>query len=323
MNRPLLTCVFLVFATAALAAQQSSPSDPYQGQSNPPADDTITTAQPAQPKPSAGKPLAGTPMATPAPATARQAPLVHPALASPSVDDAANDVTGTDDGIVQVAPASSAPDPARPALNTRSYTSDPDGDIVHPTPLPPGTLPEGTMIRARLLTQLSTADSLRGDAFRARVASDVLQDGQVLIPAGSEIDGRVVDVSEGHPGGHGSMRLRPDTVVLADGSRYRMDAQVVGTPGTNTNVTGEGVINAGSRWKKDGIEYGGAAGVGAVTGAVVAGPVGAAAGGLIGAGLITVHLLADHPQAVLEPGTVLLFTLNSRLSLTATNTEGN
>jgi len=42
----------------------------------------------------------------------------------------------------------------------------------------------------------------------------------VLIPAGAEIDGRVVEVSRGHTGGHGTMRLRPETVILPDGMRY-------------------------------------------------------------------------------------------------------
>ena len=82
---------------------------------------------------------------------------------------------------------------AQPNLNQRAYMNDPDGDIVHPEPLPPGTLGEGTTIRVRLLDRLSTADSRSGDRFRTRVASDVVQDGQVLIPAGAEIDGTVVE----------------------------------------------------------------------------------------------------------------------------------
>ena len=316
MNRPILTCVFLALVATALSAQQANPPDPFQGESRPPADDTIVVPQTEQAKPPAGKP-----QVTPAPAAVQPASIPHPTSVDPSVNFPNPD--GGDNGIVQVAPASANPVHGQPALASRSEASDPDGDIVHPSPLPPGALEAGSMIRARLLTRLSTALSQRGDAFRTRVASDVIQDGQVLIPSGAEIDGHIVEISEGHPGGHGSMRLRPETVILLDGAHFRLDAQVVGTPGAKTKVTGEGEINAGSRWKKDGIEYGGAVGAGAATGAVLAGPIGAATGSLIGAGVITVHLLADHPQAVLEPGTVLLFTLNSRLNLVATNTQGN
>jgi hypothetical protein len=143
----------------------------------------------------------------------------------------------------------------------------------------------------------------------------VLQDGNLVIPAGAEIEGRVVDVSSGSFGGHGSMRLRPETVILPDGSRFRMDAQVIGTPGSKTKVNNEGTINPGSRKKKAAIEYGAAVGAGAVVGTAMGGAPGALAGTLIGAGAITVHLLVDHPQAVLEPGTVLMFSLSQRLNL--------
>jgi hypothetical protein len=197
----------------------------------------------------------------------------------------------------------------------RNGMTDPDGDIVHPADLPPGQLGQGTEIRARLLDRLSTAMTQSGEAFHAKVASDVFQGSQVLIPTGSEIDGTIVQVSSGHAGGHGSMLLRPETVVLPDGSRYRLYAQTMGAPGSHTRVGSEGTISPDSRLKKDSIEYGGAVGAGAVTGAIVAGPVGALAGSLIGAGAITVHLLVNHPQATLDEGTVLIFSLTEPLNL--------
>lgn len=318
MQRPILTCVLFVFASVALGAQQSTSPDPYQGVSTPPPDSSITAAPPSDPAQPIAKPAAGKPL-TPPPAPAKSLAPAQPTSVDPSANFPAADAQDTgDNGTVRVAPDSSEPADA-PALRTRQLASDPDGDIVHPHPLGPNTLQDGVTIRVHLETLLSTADSKPGDSFRSTVASDVLQGENVLIPTGSEIDGRVVEVSSGTAGGHGTMRLRPETVVLPDGHRFKMDAQVTGTPGTNTSVTGEGVINAGSRYKKDGIEYGGAVGGGAITGAVLGGPVGALAGSLIGAGAITVHLMMDHPQAVLEPGTVLLFTLTDPLNLVATN----
>jgi hypothetical protein len=218
---------------------------------------------------------------------------------------------GTDEGIVQVAPESAA----HPRLNERGAVSDPDGDIVHPDPLPPGVIGEGTEIRVRLLDQLSTTESQSGDSFRTRVASDVFRGNDILIPSGSEIDGKVVQVSTGHTGGRGSMLLRPETVILPDGSRYRLYAQTTGAPGSDTRIGNEGTISADSHYKKDGIEYGGAVGAGAVTGAILAGPAGALAGTLIGAGAVTIHLLVNHPQAKLEAGTTLMFTLTEPLKL--------
>ncbi len=317
MFRSILTCVSIAAVCVSLSAQQdpqqTSPSDPYQGVSHPPADNTIEATQSEQDTLPPAKPRAGKLLIKPAPAAQPHPPSTNSAANNPTSDQA-----GNDDGIVTVAPSTA---PAS-GLYARE-APDPDGDIVHPNPSAPGELPPGAMIRVHLLTRLSTASSQRGDEFRATVASDVLQDGQVLIPAGSEIDGRVVEVSSGSPGGHGTMRLRPDWVVLADGSRYRLDAQVTGTPGTNTRVGSEGTIAAGSRFKKDGIEYGGGVGAGVVTGAVLGGPVGALAGGIIGGGAITVHLLLDHPQAALNPGTVLIFSLNSRLNLQAPAISAN
>jgi hypothetical protein len=201
--------------------------------------------------------------------------------------------------------------------------ADPDADIVHPAPLPPGELGEGTNIRVRLMGRLSTSDSQPGESFRTRVASDVIQNGQVIIPAGSQIDGKVISVSSGRAGGHGSMRLRPETVTLPDGSHFRLYAQLTEAPGSTNRIGNEGLVTPGSRLKKDGIEYGGAVGAGAVTGAILGGPGGALAGTIIGASVISVHLLVSHPQATLENGTVLLFTLSEPLNLVPAAPTGN
>jgi hypothetical protein len=229
--------------------------------------------------------------------------------------------SGPDGGIVQV--EQNAAPLEQPALTARNTAADPDGDIVRPRPLRPGELGEGTTIRVELLDRLSTTSSAKGEPFRGRVASDVLQGGQVLIPAGAEIDGRVADVSSGRVGGHGSMRLQPETVILANGSRYMLHADLTGTPGSRTRIGGEGAIRPASRLKRDGIEYGGAVGAGVLTGALVGGPVGALTGGLIGAGAVTAHLLISHPQATLEPGTVMIFSLSEPLLMESVNAGGN
>lgn len=335
MNRSILTCVLVASSCGLLCAQQNpqqpaqqqpqqpqqtTSSDPYSGVSNPPSDDTIVATQPDQPKPPAAKSPAGKPLVQPAPAQPTSGAQPAPSSVDPNANFPNPDATGTDNGTVSIAPAQPA---SASGLVARDASADPDGDIVHPHPDSPGTLAVGTSIRVRLLTGLSTTTSQRGDEFRSRVASDVLQDGQVLIPTGAEIDGRVVEVSRGTSRSRGIIRLRPDWVILSDGSKFRLDAQVTGTPGSNTHVGSEGTIAAGSRYKRDGLEYGGGVGVGVVTGAVIGGPAGAVAGGLIGAGAVTAHLMLDHSEANLEPGTVLIFSLNDRLNLQPSGTAGN
>jgi hypothetical protein len=46
-------------------------------------------------------------------------------------------------------------------------------------------------------------------------------------------------------------------------------------------------------------------------------------GGLIGAGVVTAHLLISHPQARLDPGTVLIFTLSEPLQMAPAAASGN
>ncbi len=191
MIRSLLICALVVATTAALAAQQTSQPDPYQGTSTPPPNDTITNSVPTPDQPAA-PPAATTVVPKPSPAQPLYAqpasgPRVQSALQPPpsaSQAYSSDPADGTDDGIVQI-----APDPGsmtgQPTLNQRTAANDPDGDIVHPAPLGPNELGEGTTIRVRLLQRITTAYTQDGEAFRTRVASDVLQDGQVLIPAGA------------------------------------------------------------------------------------------------------------------------------------------
>jgi hypothetical protein len=291
MNRPLLVIALFVAASAALIAQQASPSSPYQGVSTPPPDDSIVSTEIPEP---VAKPPASHP------------PASYPVVQSP----------------VAAQPAPQMPSSTPPDLYSRIPAPDPDGDVVHPAPLPRGEIAEGTLIRVRLLNDLSSSFSEQGEPFHARVATDVLQDGNVVIPTGSEISGRVANVSTGHFAGHGSLLLIPETVTLPNGEAFRLHAMVSGTPGTHNRVNAEGTISPDSRMKRAGIEYAGAVGVGAVAGAYLGGPVGALAGGLVGAGLVTTHLLISHPQTHLDTGSVLMLSLTHQVHLVPAASHG-
>jgi hypothetical protein len=309
MNRPILACALFALAATGLVAQQSSQTSPYEGTSNPPPDDTIITSeQPVPiPKPPAGHPMQQTAAPQPAPQVLNPSPTAAP-VAQTYGD-------GTDEGIVGVAPSS-------PGLVTRAASADPDGDIVHPAPLPPGTLGEGTLIRVQLINEISSSLSEQGEPFRSRVVSDVMQDGRIVIPAGAEIDGRVAQVSTGHFAGHGSLLLEPQTVTLENGRKYQLHAMIASTPGSNLRVGPEGIITPGSRLKKDGYEYAGVGGGGMIVGAALGGPVGMLAGGIIGAGVVTTHLLVSHPQANLETGSYLMLTVTKQVRLVPEGSQG-
>ncbi len=311
MNRSILVFAF-VAATSPLFGQQASQNGQYQGTSNPPPDDTIITdTDQAQPP---AKPSAAHRLTTPPDAMRQDSTNGAGTAAQPAT--AASEATTASGAVVQQNASALPAD-----LTTGPMTSDPDGDIVHPAPLGPGELGEGTMIRVRLLNDLSSGFSEKGEPFRSRVATDVLSGNNVVIPAGSEISGQVVEASTGHFAGRGSLMLKPDTVILPNGQSFRLHAVIIGAPATHTHVNSEGMITADSRKLRAGIEYGGAVGVGAVTGAYLGGPVGALAGSLIGAGLVTTHLLVSHPQAHLDTGDVLMLTVTERVHLDPVTTN--
>src|SRR5580704_7622890 len=177
-------------------AQQAAQS-PNTGVSNPPADDTITVSQ-DDPAPA--------PKPSPAVAAAPAAPVNPPATTTASAS-----ASNPDEGIVTTLPSSaSTPAPAPSATLETRPAYNPDSDIVGYVPSPNNELAEGTNIRVRLLDSLSTKETNAGTAFKAQVATDVYKNGRVIIPAGSELRGRVVGVTQGHHFGTAStLRLRP------------------------------------------------------------------------------------------------------------------
>lgn len=330
MNRSLfLTAVMAAAVCAAGAQQQSGQSNQYQGVSTPPPDDTIVvTMDQPDAKPPAGKLAQPQTAATAKAATTAQAgseanlPPVNGAGAQAAGTGQWQAGDGTDDGIVKT-PVAATPAAGEPTLARRDAGNDPDAGIVQAPPAGPGVLIAGTAIRVELLSEVSSSLSKAGEPFRSRVATDVVADGQVLIPTGSEIDGRVAEASMGGFAGHGTLVLRPEKVVLPNGSTYALNAMVVDAPDSNTTVGAEGEIRPGSRMRRDEIEYGGVVGAGVVTGAMLGGPVGALAGGAVGAGVVTTHLLVSHPQTHLDAGAHLILTLTHPMHLEASAANGD
>jgi 3-oxoacyl-ACP reductase-like protein len=321
MRKTVPSLALIAFAGVVLAApmgfaQQATQN--AQGVSNPPADDSIVTstddtAPAAKPSPSVKPAAAAAPQQAPAPAAA---PAIAPATA-PAPQAAPN----PDDDIVSSVPANTAAEPApAPGAKLESRPYNPDQDIVGYVPSSDNELAEGTNIRVRMLDALSTQETTAGSAFKAQVASDVYKNGKVIIPAGSELRGRVVSVSQGHHfGPSATLRLRPDVVILPDGTAYHLYAQVVDSKAPNTRTDSEGGIEPASHATKKAVEYGAGAGTGAIVGAEVGGPTGALVGSLVGAGVVTAHLLMQHPQmAALPKGSIVTFSLTEPMDLLPT-----
>jgi hypothetical protein len=295
-------CLATAFAQSTPPAQsQQPPQDqsqpPVTGVSQPPADSTIQADEDAPP-----------PIVAPAPKPSAAIPMTpaKPAVTTPQPGD-------PDYGMVTTVPSSTTA-----SLSKRSWN--PDDEMVNFVPSNPNELASGTNIRVRLSQDLSTTEARPGEGFRAVVDRDVYKEGRVIIPAGAELRGRVVAVSQGHHlGPHATIRLRPEMVVLPDGTAYHLYAQAVQSKAPNTRTDDEGGIQASPHLKKDAIEYGAGTGAGAVAGGELAGPVGAGVGSLVGAGVVTAHMMMTKPPAAnLPQGSMLVFSLTEPMELTPT-----
>jgi len=326
-NRLALTCLSIAVIAAPVAFAQQQPQDTssqYQGVSHPPPDDTIVSTP-------------DTP-ATPPAEHAKPSPAVSaPATATPPIREASSDATvispgspaynsrydNTDYGIVTVPPPASQTNAGftgdTAVLHTRPNDNTSDG-IVTSVPDVANELPEGTEIRVRLDDALSTNNTTVGTPFRGRILMDVMNGGSVIIPAGATLRGHVVQVRQGHHfGPAATLRLRPETVILPDGTAYHLYAQVIDSWANGTRTGSEGGIEPSAHVLKKTAEYGVGVGTGALVGAELAGPPGALAGSLIGAGLVTTHLLTQHPTAAVVPaGSEIVFSLTEPMDLTPT-----
>jgi hypothetical protein len=320
----ILVAAALTLAGSAYGQQAPQPApqpaqDPYQGVSQPPPDDTITASPeppPSSTPPAGAKPAPGTPMVSPAPSPVVAAgPVV--AAAPPQTGAAIHSAYNPDDDIVSSIPAQPA---ATNASSASLETRNPDAGIVTSIPSTGNQLPEGTNVRVRLSEQLSTRDTAAGASFRAEVTTAVFKDGRIIIPPGSILQGRVVSVRQGHHfTGAATLRLRPELILLPDGTAYHLYAEVIHSQAPGTKTDSEGGIQPSSHWKKDTAEYGIGVGAGALTGAHFGGPEGALIGAGIGATVVTAHLLLQHPaDAVLPSGSVITFSLSEPMELTPT-----
>jgi hypothetical protein len=140
--------------------------------------------------------------------------------------------------------------------------------------------------------------------------------GQVIIPTGSVVHGRVTVVRGGRRiSGAAAIHLLPESVTLPDGTQYTIHAQVIDTDQSNaTRVDEEGTIlrrdHPASTLAAMSLTTGGAA----AAGAVVGGGVGALVGAGIGAGVSTVWWLKQDRQETIPQDTSVVFSLVAPLT---------
>jgi len=178
------------------------------------------------------------------------------------------------------------------------------------------SVPEGTPLKVTLQTTISTFSSKVGDPFQGKLIDPIVVDGKPVIPAGATLEGRVTKLSEPRRiQGKGTIGILPEHIVLADGQRVMVNAVLVDTNISGTDVNEEGLFKGSGHDRRDQIEVAGGTGAGMLMGGLIGGGPGLLIGGAIGAGATTTHWLVQRRSAVLPSGTQLMLELSRPMTM--------
>jgi hypothetical protein len=215
------------------------------------------------------------------------------------------------------APRRRAPSPSASSMESSassSTASSAPAVAEAPPPPPPApkpvTVPSGTTISVRLIDPIDSEKNQTGQTFRATLDSPLVDEsGNVVVPAGYDVTGRLADVkSAGRFAGQSAVVLELAELTVS-GKSYALHT---------TQYTRQG----SSRGKSTAKKVGAGAGIGALIGALAGGGKGAAIGATVGAGAGTgVSAATKGQQIVLPPETVLNFQLQGPISVIPT-TQG-
>jgi hypothetical protein len=174
----------------------------------------------------------------------------------------------------------------------------------------PDAVPSDVVLTVELSNRLTTDVSQKGDRFEARVVEPQAY-------AGAVVAGRLADVQRpGKAKGRALLQLDFEQIRMPGGQGWEeFSAQVIEVLQPEETGTGEvdaeGGVRGRDTTKEDVAKVGGAAGVGAIIGAIAGGGKGAVIGAVIGGGAATGGLMTQRGKDIrLEPGQQLRIRVN-------------
>jgi hypothetical protein len=192
-----------------------------------------------------------------------------------------------------------------------------------PTAAPPAKieLPIGTHIPLVLHNGVSTRTARVGDPVYFETLFPIMQDGKIIIPAGSYVSGEITETKRpGRVKGRGELMLRLETLILPNAYMVRFDGSPASaSTGGNETTNREGKIEGDSNKKGDASTVAKTTAAGAGIGGLAT-RTGTGAGIGAGAGLavgLAAILLTRGPEAELPRGTTLEATLDRPLDFDA------
>jgi hypothetical protein len=179
----------------------------------------------------------------------------------------------------------------------------------------------GQVIRVRMNQTLTSETARVGDQFTTTVVEPVYASGLEVIPAGSQITGRVSTVERASRKSEpGSIGVHFVSLSLPTGIARAINADLTDVTSNDVNADNEGEVSGRSAMKRNVVFIGGGAAAGALIGAIAGGGKGAGIGAGVGAGLgVAGALFSKGHEAVVKSGTEFGVVLNQTVSLPASN----
>jgi hypothetical protein len=219
--------------------------------------------------------------------------------------------TSTRGNKVHTAPMPSESAPVTNTAPARAAATPPPYTPPAPPPIVDITVPSGTIFSVRTIEPLDSERSQIGDVFNATLDNPIEVDGKVVIPEHADVEGRVADVkSSTHYAGASMLGLQLAKVSFG-GKSYRI-------------ITDQWSKQGAARGKNTAEKVGGGAAVGAIIGAIAGGGKGAAIGAGVGGGVgAGANTITKGQKVIVNPETVLQFTLRSPVTVTPSSTYRN
>jgi hypothetical protein len=197
---------------------------------------------------------------------------------------------------------------AQPADSSQaSNNAVPTADNSQPAPPPAPatvTIPSGKTLTVRLADDVGSKVSQPGQTFEGTLAHAIEVAGRVAVPAGTRVQGVVVDAKPmGHFAGGALLELRLESIWV--------NGQQLALKTSTFTQTEKG------KGKRTGILAGGGAGLGALVGGLAGGGKGAAIGAAAGAGAGGAGAAYTGNKEILLPAeSAVAFTLKAPLKIT-------
>lgn len=166
------------------------------------------------------------------------------------------------------------------------------------------TIPSGTLLKLQMDRTITSKNATVGDTFTTTVFEACVVNGITLVPAGSQVEGRITQVTKAERNKAGTIGVEFERIIFASGGSVPIRGELTSLdPKEKRQIDNEGNVKGKSTTKRNVIFIGGGAGVGAAIGAIAGGGKGAGIGAGVGAAAgILGALLAKGNEAEVKTG---------------------